>query len=432
MSTSISFPYNQTVQAFTPTSGTYANNTFVICATSERIGAGQIQPSSASSNGTSYQCSFPYNIGAGGSSTSTLAFILNEQNGGINQNPPYYFVAGSTGNNLWLHSFTPASSASSFGSGNISTLGKVDSFNTPVASVLYYPPLNLLFVGGNNGNLYTYKVSWNAQGVPSFSENGANKNYRTAVGCAVSLTLAYLTPNSNSPSLIVTGLTWGDQNGSCYFPISSTNNGVLPNSTGVIWGTIDSVATVVDYQNQLVYTATQTALLSHPINNLQSQPTTIWNASKESTPQLILSLAGSRNPNNADPSGQFSKGALFIGTVPASSGASNNTFGSIYTYDPSNSILSLWNDQIPGSPFSIYADQNLHFLVNAGSTGLDFYSLVYKEGTAPQAATLIVNTAFSSQSKSTDWLSVLKVVFEIAEDVAEEVAENPEELALLA
>jgi hypothetical protein len=122
MGTSISFPYNQTVQAFTPTSGTYANNTFVICATSNGIGAGQIQPSSSSSNGTSYQCSFPYNISAGGNSTSTLAFILNEQNGGVNQNPPYYFVMGSTGENLWLYSFTPASSASSFGSGNISDL----------------------------------------------------------------------------------------------------------------------------------------------------------------------------------------------------------------------------------------------------------------------------------------------------------------------
>ena len=430
MGTSISFPYNQTVQAFTPTSGTYANNTFVICATSQRIGAGQIQPSSSSSNGTSYQCSFPYNIGAGGSSTSTLEFILNEQNGGINQNPPYYFVAGSTGKNLWLYSFTPASSASSFGSSNISEIAKVDSFDTEVASVLYYPPLNLLFVGGNNGNLYTYTVSWNGN-QPSFSYQGANKNYTSTTGCAVSLTLAYLTSNSNSPSLIVTGLTQGDQNGSYYFPISSTNNGVLPNATGVIWGTNDSVGTVVDYQNQLVYTATQTALLSHPINNLQSNATSIWNASNQSTPQLILSLAGSQNPNNVDPSGQFSKGALLIGTVAASSGAGNNTFGSIYTYDPSSGNTSLWDNQIPGSPFSIYADQNLHCLVNAGSTGLNYYSLVYNE-TAPQAATLIVNTAFSDQTKSTDWLSIAKMVFEIAEDIAEEVAENPEELAILA
>lgn len=428
MGTAISFPYNQTVQAFTPTSGTYANNTFVICATSNGIGAGQIQSSSSSSNGTTYQCSFPYNICPGGNPTSALTFILN---GGVNQNPPYYFVTGSTGENLWLYSFTPASSASSFGSGNISDLGKVDSLDTAVASVLYYPPLNLLFVGGDNGNLYTYKVSWNTQGVPSFAYQGANKNYSSPTGCAVSLTLAYLTPNSNSPSLIVTGLTQGNQNGSFYFPISSTDNGILPNATGIICDRNDCVSTVVDYQNGLVYTATQTSLLSYPINNLQSSATVIWDASSESTPQLILSLAGSSNPNNA--SGPFSKGALLIGTVPASSGGSDTTFGSIFTYDPSNPSLapSLWDDQIPGSPFSIYADQNLHFLVNAGSTGLNFYSLVYPEGTAPQVATLILNTAFSSQSKSTNWFSILKVVFEIAEDVAEEVAENPEELAPL-
>lgn len=418
MGTAISFPYNQTVQAFTPTSGPYANNTFVICAAASSIGAGQIQPSSSSSNGTNYQCSFPSNIDQGGPSTSSLAFILN---GGVNQNPPYYFVMGSTGGNLSLHSFTPASSATGFSSSNISQLGNVGRFDTAVASVLYYPPLGLLFVGGDNGNLYTYSVSWNAQGVPSFAYQGANENYSSTTGCAVSLTLASL---NNSPSLIVTGLTQGNQNGSFYFPISSANNGVLPNATGVICDCGDAVATVVDYQNGLVYTATQTALLSYPISDLEASATTIWDASRESTPQLILSLAGSSNPNNADPSGQFSQGALFIGTVPASSGAGNNTFGSIYTYDPSNASLapSLWNDQIPGSPFSIYADQNLHCLVNAGSTGLDFYSLVYEEGTAPQAATLIVNTAFSNQSKSTNWLSIVKLLFKIAE-LAEDVLE---------
>lgn len=422
MSTAISFPYNQSVQAFTPTSGTYVNSTFVICATSNGIGAGQIQPSSSSSNGTNYQCSFPYNIDASGSSTSTLAFILNEQNGGVNQNPPYYFVMGSTGKNLWLYSFTPASTASSFSSSNISEIGEVDSFDTPVASVLYYSPLNLLFVGGDNGNLYTYTVSWNGN-KPSFTYQGANKNYTSPTGCAVSLTLAYLTPNSNSPSLIVTGLAQGTLNGSYYFPISYTNNGVLPNATGLIGGTNDSVSTVVDSQNQLVYTATQSALLSHPINNLQSPPTTIWTASNQSTPQLILSLAGSSNPNNVDPNGQFSKGALFIGTVPASSGAENNTFGSTYIYDPSSGNTSLWNNQIPGSPFSIYADQNLHFLVNAGSTGLNYYSLVYNE-TAPAMATLIINTAFSAQgpSSSTDWLSIAAMSFEIAGEIGIELA----------
>jgi hypothetical protein len=425
MGTSIAFPYNQTVQAFTPTSGTYANNTFVVCATSNGIGAGQIQRSLSNQGSIQYKTSFPYNINAGGSSTSTLAFILNEKNGGINQSPPYYFVMGSKGENLWLYSFTPASDANSFGSSNIKQVGNaIDSFDTPVASVLYYPPLNLLFVGGNNGNLYTYVVSWNAQGVPSFSYKGANKNYTSPTGCAVSLTLAYLTPKN--PSLIVTGLNQGNQNGSFYFPISSSNNGVLPNADGVIWYTNDSVATVVDQTNKIVYTATQTSLISHSFNNLQSQGTVIKDFSSGNNPQQILSLAGagSLNPAKDDPYGQFSKGALFIGTVPASSGATNTTNGSIYTYDPVSNKVSVFQSKIvSGSPYSLYADNNLHLLVNAGSTGLYYYSVAYNED-APETAALIPNIA--STSSSHNIFALLVSLSEIAFGI---VTEDPAAIA---
>ena len=288
------------------------------------------------------------------------------------------------------------------------------NIDTAIASILYYPPLNLLFVGGENGNLYTYSVSWN-QGVPSFSYQGANKNYDSSTGCAVSLSLISLpgtTGNSNdfSDFLFVTGLCQGSQNGSFYFPISSANNGVLPNATGLIGYTSNSVATVVadlSLSNRLVYTATQTQLVSNSVTDLQSPGTIIWTASSESVPQLILSMA------YAPPSGSgngFPKGALLIGTVPVSSGAENNTIGSIYVYDPSAGTVSLWNSQIPGSPFSIYADDKLHFLVNCGATGLNYYSLVDNE-TSPSAATLIVNTAVSDQSPSTSFSSVLEIVF---------------------
>ncbi|MFM2380834.1 MAG: hypothetical protein RLZZ143_3417 [Cyanobacteriota bacterium] len=104
MGTAILFPYNQTVQSFTPTEGIYVNNTFVICATSNGIGAGQIQPSSSSQNGTNYQCSLADKIDASGESTSTLAFILNPNNGKVNQNIQAYFnlldIEGSLTNNL--------------------------------------------------------------------------------------------------------------------------------------------------------------------------------------------------------------------------------------------------------------------------------------------------------------------------------------------
>jgi hypothetical protein len=423
-STAISFPYNQSVQAFTTAQG---NCTLVVCATTNGIGVGQIVPPSntirtaLSSNEPNYEyeCSFAYDIDTQGSSTSTLAWILSAGQ----ESPPYYFLVGSIAGNLWLYSCNPPSSSTGFSSSNISEVAKVDTSNidTAIASILYYPPLNLLFVGGENGNLYTYSVSWN-QGVPSFSYQGANKNYDSSTGCAVSLSLISLssgtmslpgtTGNSNDLSdfLIVTGLCQGSQNGSFYFPISSANNGVLPNATGLIGYTSNSVATVVadlSLSNQLVYTATQTQLVSNSVTDLQSPGTIIWTASSESVPQLILSMA------YAPPSGSgngFPKGALLIGTVPVSSGAENNTIGSIYVYDPSAGTVSLWNSQIPGSPFSIYADDKLHFLVNCGATGLNYYSLVDNE-TSPSAATLIVNTAVSDQSPSTSFSSVLEIVF---------------------
>ena len=190
MSTSIAFPYNQTIQAFTPTSGTYQNVTFVLCATSNGFGGGQIQPTasssttstsgstSASSNAVNYSSPtpFPYNIDANGGTTSALCFLLNPGAGWINQAPPYYFVAGSTGKQVWLYTMTPAASGDNFTSSNIVQQSRVDSFDTEIASLFYYNSLNLLFVAGDNGNLYTYAVTWSSSGVPSFTSQGGNKN----------------------------------------------------------------------------------------------------------------------------------------------------------------------------------------------------------------------------------------------------------------
>lgn len=212
MSTAIAFPYNQTVQAFTPTVGTYQGVTFVICCTSNGLGGGQLQPvgSTSATSTTNYQSPipFPEGIDADGASNSAMCFLFNAQNGWINQAPPYYFVVGSTAKNLWLYSLTPAESGDNFTSSNIKQIstgssGKIEDFDTEVACVYFYSSLNLLFVGGDNGNLYTFQVSWDSSGVPSFSYQGANENYTSPTGCAVSMTFFYnstLIPTAQIPN----------------------------------------------------------------------------------------------------------------------------------------------------------------------------------------------------------------------------------------
>jgi len=160
MGTAIDFPYNQTVQAFAPTAGTYKDVTFVISNTSNGLGGGQLQPTgtNADSNSVNYQSPipFPYDIDANGSSNSALCFVLNPQAGWINQDPPYYFVSGSTGKNIWLYTLTPAAAGEDFTSANLVCQGKIGTMDSAIASLYYYASLNLLFVAGDNGDIFTY------------------------------------------------------------------------------------------------------------------------------------------------------------------------------------------------------------------------------------------------------------------------------------
>jgi hypothetical protein len=149
MGTEIAFPYNQTVQAFTPTSGTYQNVTFVICCTNNGLGGGQLQPvgTTSDTSTTNYQSPipFPEGIDTDGGINSAMCFLFNAQNGWINQTAPYYFVVGTTAKNLWLYSLTPAGSGDNFTSSNIKQLstgsgssGKIEDFDTEVACIYFY------------------------------------------------------------------------------------------------------------------------------------------------------------------------------------------------------------------------------------------------------------------------------------------------------
>jgi len=517
MGTAIDFPYNQTVQAFAPTSGTYKNVTFVLCNTSNGLGGGQLQPTGTGSNSSvNYQSPtpFPYNIDAEGSSNSALCFVPNPQGGWINQAPPYYFVSGSTAGNIWLYTLTPAAGGDDFTKQNIVCQGKIGSMNSAIASLYYYASLNLLFAAGDNGDIDTYTVSW-SNGAPSFTHQGSNTNYDSPTGCAVSICFFYnstTTPtttnatnqygqyipagsyqgsssaisitlsaqctnasgqtgsssltftaaevgsigdisndngnlklisgsnssvnatnkygqyvpagsyqnsssdimvtisatcsspngatsssslvyssdvastivditNNNSELalitpvfLIVSGLSIAKQNGSFYFPLSTANNGVLPNALGMLGSATNTVATVVDQPSQTIYIASQSEVVALPFSNLQAAGTSIWSASDNN--QLILSMAGIMNPQGYTYNGNFGNGALVVGTVSNTSSASNTTPGSLYALDPITAYsYTLADATLSGSPYSLFADANYHLLVNYGSTGLDLYTL---------------------------------------------------------
>ncbi len=387
---SYSFPYNQTVCAYTTQTGAYAGYTFIISACSNGLGVGEVQPTTpAGASVNSYNVNIPYNISAEGSSNTALTFLPNPSG-----TAPYYFLVGSAGKNLWLYSINPAADASSFAASNISSPTEVGSFDTAVSAILYCASLNTVYVAGANGNLYTYSVAWNGA-VPSLSYVGENNSFTNASSGIVSLAL------DDNNNVYVTGLTINDQIGTFVF---AATTGVLE-ASGLIPNTSNSVATAITPQG--IYTATASGLVYNSFaGGIATPGVTVWVPSGES----IISLAWSPNPSNLAPNGAFIDGCLFIGTYDTANGESNTNPGSLYTYDPSTATTSnplgippqvFADNNTQGAPYSMCADNNLNLLLNCGSTGLYFYSIVYNQNSGvPQYAQLIPNEI----SKSTSFL----------------------------
>lgn len=435
MSYSNPFPYSHTIASITPNQGKYANNTFVVAAYSSGISAGQVQPTTQKPP-YQYSRKFCGDILNSGSSDTALEFVMNSTKNDKGEvipisDPPYYFVLGSGAGNVILHQFNPADDLNDFQSSNIIELETIDksSFSSDVADLLFYPPLNILYVATKDGEIGTYKVSFDNNNKPSFSYQGANKNYAASDG-AVSMSLYY--GGAKNAQLIVTGLQKDGTNGAFIFPISGDNNGILSDANDVIWYTNNSVAVVTTSKG--IYTATATSLIYHVHGQLQTQGETIWTPKNE----IIMSLAWSPNPKNCDPETtidsttektvkQFSQGALFIGTCSNSSEITHKTFGSIHTYDPiANKVTSFQSKTVQGPPYSVYADANLHVLVNCGSTGLDFYSLVFDEDNSmPAAQQVIPNTAFDSSDSSEHHHGILGFLVSYAEIVFGVVTDDP-------
>jgi hypothetical protein len=409
----MSFPFGQTLQAFSPSQGAQAGSTLVIYATSNGVGAGEIVPgysvdqsSTAQVNGDSvYQSCFLYNLTADGSRTAAVSFLLNSS--GVNRVPPYYFLLASESGNLWLYSLLPTANASSFSASNVTLVNRIASFDTTIAAIAYEADLGLIYLAGSNGNLYTYNVGWTTQNTPVFSYLGANKDYTSTQDNIVTLMLATLA--IGKCYLIATGLTLTDssQAGSFLFLVDGQSP-VLADGTWIP-GTDNSVGTVVDMNTELIYAATSNSLISHSFAELESQGSVLWSSSEET----ILSLSASANPDSIDGS-QFSQGALFMATSPSGTPITDTTPGSIYTFDPASGLVSPWLSQvIDGAPYTLCADQNLHVLVSYGLTGLFYASIVFTEG-VPSSAILSPNTSSTITSSTlSTFASVAKLLFSI-------------------
>jgi len=398
MSTTYSFPYNQTLDAFTFTSGG-SEYTFIISSCANGLGAAEIQLTSAASP-YAYSIGLPYNIDAAGASTTALTFLPGPQ--GPSTTVPLYFLGGTAANHLQIFNLTPTAKGGDFAAGNVSastTLGGI--FDTVIASILYVPSLSTVYVAGANGNLYSYSVSWNGS-VPTLTYTNKNTNYSSTTPGIVSLAVS-----SDNSTLYVTGLSNGNQLGTFIFNTVAASAGALGSGT-LLANTANSVSTALSATG--IYTATATGLVYHDFGSESTAGTSIWSP----TNQIIVSLAWSANPNKAA-NGQYPNGALFIGTFQTSTGESDTQSGSIYTYDPStgNAPYAWIYNTTFGTPYSLKADANLNLLVNSGLTGLYLYGVANSEVSGlPQSAQLIpYNATSTTVSDLKTFVTVAKLAY---------------------
>ena len=186
-----SFPHNQTLDALNIASGDSAYS-FIISACSNGLGAAEIQLTTSTSP-YNYTLGLPYNIDAAGASTTALAFLP----GPVTPSTtiPLYLLGGTAANHLKLFSLTPTASGGSFVADNVSastTLG--DPFDMVISAILYVPSLATVYVAGENGNLYSYSVTWNGS-APTLTYEHTNNiyTYDPATGKPPTATISYNT-----------------------------------------------------------------------------------------------------------------------------------------------------------------------------------------------------------------------------------------------
>ncbi|WP_147395081.1 hypothetical protein [Azospirillum cavernae] len=408
------FPYNQILTTYSPSAGTYEGYTFAAAVWANGLTMVELQNGTDSSGtpGYSYQC-VP-GIDANGDSNTSLTFLVNTNN--ATQDPPYYFLCGSTAKHVILYSFTPQATPSDLTSDCISQMSTVITLDCPVASVMFYPPTGVLYVAGSNGDLSTWTVTFDSEtGIPSVASINSTNVYDSAPNGQIQLFL--VNTGSGSPYAVATGLCTSTQNGLVYFSADLQETGFLSDTPA------DTVA-IAPAPNGL-YAVTATTLQYYNAANIKTSQaladsfTAPWQTQVTApSGTTFTSATFCAMPGVTD----YPQGLLLIGGYIGSSDNSDEN-GVVYAYNPATGSSEELESSISGPVYGIIGDCVTHALYCNGSNGLGFLNLNPGADGALNT-TLVVNTPTKSNGKG--WLHILEDIAFAAIVVATTAVGAPE------
>lgn len=383
------FPYNQQVSAFSPTIGPFEGYTFVVATCANGLSAGVIKPNKGSPESDStgdYDFNFVSQIDQNGSSNTTVEFI-NDVNDEW-QRPPYYFVAGSASNNLTLYSFVPPRNPSDLAADCITQMSTVITLDSPVASSVFCPLTQSLYLISKSGKLTVLAVEFESDfGIPFFT-TGWMPDVQVTSNPNGQIQILLGAESGGQPFALVTGLCEGKQ--SALFCIDPENcqlfplAGTPPNSVAVA-ATPDMLFTATP--SQIWSTSISTVDLSQPTPDMFAGSWTMAAALPSSVTLTSLAYV----PMTGIP--QYPSGVLLAGGY---SGTAENAAsdGAIFLLDPATGQCVELTGCISGPVYGLLADCNEHALFSDGSTGLGFLNLNAAQG-VPPLQMLVANDAES-------------------------------------
>lgn len=356
----------------------------------------------------------------------------------------YMLVMQSDGNLALYNGYSPLNTSVQTPVWTTGTSGKTvlqavmqEDGNFVLYNVLYgASSSNAVWASNTYGNSGAYLSLSNNGALAIVGSNGSvikplypGSGTAAATPAAATLTQTQLLA---APVYYVTGLSTAGLLGIC-----GTYGTTINTTTTLGLSSVPTDTVAVECSASAIYVATQTGVYTCP-NSLGSSFTQI--SIPSSTTLNIWSLAWSANPNQIDSNTfqnsttkNFAAGCLFIGATPSSI-VNNGTSGTLYTYDPTPNYetFGTWISGTPGPSFSMCCDNNLHLVVNSGSEGLAFYSVVYEES-SPQSMVIVGNpatsgTGLTQPAHGSPWgklKSVGKIIFEVL-DEALEVSEEAE------
>lgn len=372
------FPYNQQISAYTPTAGKFEDYTFVVATCANGISAGVLKPNddqSEDGSANDYNFKFVSQIDQNGSSNTTIEFI-NDANSKT-QRTPYYFVAGSAENNLILYSFVPSKDPSQLSADCVTQMKTVITLDSPIASSVFCPLAQVLYVIGKNGKLTVLSVEFDSEfGIPSFTNRWGPSAQATGnpSGQIQSLLCA---DAGAQPFAVVTGLCEGKQNS--LFCVGPENGeffplvGTPPNSVAVA-ATPDRL--FVATASQIQSTPISTVDLSKPTPTMFDAP---WTTVASLPPSITLTSLVYVPMSDSAP---YPGGVLLAGGYGGTADNKSND-GMIFLFHPATGVFGELAGSVSGPVYGLLSDCAEHALFSDGSTGLGFLNLAPVQGASP-------------------------------------------------